>query len=180
MHARLSDSIQSTIDKIRQCREQETSENYEALDGLFRRLNIQAREAIHAALRREARQISDKLEKGRQLTLEEQETLATLIVGVARTYLDLETDYSAWKAKVERLAGEIEALEADNLNSAPELLRLQALCLQARNVLPNLTYYLRERERVERFETSMQSRLDLQSSKFLAEVLREMLQSARL
>lgn len=180
MSSRLSDPIQETIHKSRQCLEQGTSEDYETLHNLFRRLESLAREELQTKFRREARQISDKLEKGRTLSPTERETLELLMIGAARAYLALEADFDLWKAKVERLTSEVEALDANELAGEQQLLRLQALCLQGYSVLSNLTYYLRERERVDRFENSLSASLDAQSGKFLAEVLRGMMQSVRL
>ena len=58
-------------------------------------------------------------------------------------------------------------------------MRVQSVCLEAKTVLPELTNYLRERERVERFETSMRSSLGAESGQLLADVVREMMQSGR-
>ena len=175
----VSSSIQETTSKARQCLTNENSEGYEALDSLFRRLEVVAREVMQDKLRGDYQTLVEKLEKGRVLTAEEQNTLELLIIGVARTYLQIESDFPTWKAKVDRLAHELEALQASGIDSAEALLQIQGICLEAKTVLPELTNYLRERERVERFENSLRSSLGVESGQLLADVVREMLQSGR-
>ncbi len=114
-----------------------------------------AREVMQDKLRGDYQGLVEKLEKGRVLTAEDQTTLELLIIGVARTYLQMESDFPAWKTKVDRLARELEALQASSVDSAEALLHVQGICLEAKTVLPELTNYLRERERVERFENSI-------------------------
>jgi hypothetical protein len=179
MFTPVSDSIQETVARARQCLAHENSEAYEALDSLFRRLEVVAREVLQDKLRGDYQGLVEKLEKGRVLTADEQSTLELLIIGVARTYLQMEPDFPTWKIKVDGLARELEALQASGVESADALLRVQGICLEAKAVLPELTNYLRERERVERFENSMRSSLGVESGQLLADVVREMMQSGR-
>jgi len=179
MFTPVSDSIQETIARARQCLVNENSEAYEVLDSLFHRLEVVAREVLQDKLRGDYQSLVEKLEKGRGLTAEEQSTLELLIIGVARTYLTMESDFPVWKTRVDRLARELEALQASGVDSADALLRVQGICLEAKAVLPELTNYLRERERVERFESTMRSSLGVESGQLLADVVREMMQSGR-
>jgi len=180
MNNPLIDYIKATQERSRQCLEQETSENYEVLDNQFRQLGVMARELLQASLQGQYRSIADKLEKGKPLSQEERQVLETLIIGEARAYQEQEKDFTAWVDKVSDLARELNALEARGVESSQDLIQLQALALQARAVLPALTYYLRERERIQRFENSMQSELSEASGRLLADVLREMMQSGRM
>jgi hypothetical protein len=175
----VTDSINETVSRARQCLVNENSEGYEALDSLFRRLEVIAREVFQDRLRSDYQTLVEKLEKGRVLTADEQNTLELLIIGVARTYLQMESDFSAWKTKVDSLARDLEALAASGADSTDALLRVQSICLEAKTVLPELTNYLRERERIERFENSLRSSLGVESGQLLADVVREMLQSGR-
>jgi hypothetical protein len=179
MFTPVSDSINETVSRARQCLVNENSEEYEALDTLFRRLEVIAREVFQDKLRGDYQSLVEKLEKGLVLTADEQNTLELLIIGVARTYLQMESDFPTWKTKVDQLARELEALEASGFDSADALLRLQSICLEAKTVLPELTNYLRERERIERFESSMRSNLGVENGQLLADVVREMMQSGR-
>jgi hypothetical protein len=179
MFTPVSDSIQETVVRAQQCLVNENSEEYEALDSLFRRLEVVAREVFQDKLRSDYQGLVEKLEKRRVLTAEEQNTLELLIIGVARTYIKMEPDFPIWKTKVDRLARELEALQASGVDSADALLSVQGICLEAKAVLPELTNYLRERERVERFESSMRSSLGAESGQLLADVVREMMQSGR-
>jgi len=176
----LAEFMKAAQEKARQCHEQETSENYEVLDTQFRQLGMMAREIMQERLRNQYRNIADKLEDGVPLTPQEREMVDTLIVGEARSYVNQETDFESWKSKVDRLASELGVLEATGVESSQQLLELQGLALQARTALPAITYYLRERERIERFENNLQSELSASSGRLLADILREMMQSSRM
>jgi hypothetical protein len=141
---------------------------------------MMAREIMHEQLRSQYRSIADKLEDGVPLTLQERELVETLIVGEARSYVNQEADFESWKGKVDHLASQIGVLEATGVESSQQLLELQALALQARTVIPAITYYLRERERIELFEKNIQSELSASSGRLLADILREMMQSSRM
>ena len=176
----LSGNIQSLVNRVRESLAGENSENFEALDNQFRQLGVLAREVLQERIGGEYRTLIDKLEKGKPLTLPEQEALEMLIVGEARAYIQQETDYKNWLDKIDRLTRELERLEASGLNTQEELLRLQAVCQQAKTVLPGITYYLRERERTDRFDASMRDELDPSQGRFLADIVREMMQSTKM
>ena len=57
------------------------------------------------------------------------------------------------------------------------LLHLRALCLDAKGVLPDVSRYYREKERVRNFESSTSGPLDAESRQILAEILRQMMES---
>jgi len=176
----LSGNIQSLLNRAHESLKRENSEGFEALDNQFRQLGVLARETLQERLGGECRTLIDKLENGKPLTLPEQETLEMLIVGEARAFIQQESDYKNWQAKIEQLTREIEQLEASGLKTHQDLLNLQAVCSQARMILPGITYYLRERERAERFEASMRDELDASQGKFLADIIREMMQSGKM
>ena len=176
----LTNFIKATVEKSRTCAEKETSENYESLDNMIRQLGVLARELMQDQLKNAYRNIAEKLENGTPLSSAEQETLDYLIVGDARAYLAQEKDFANWKARVDSLTQEIVRLEAAGLATTQELLNLQAVCLEAKAVLPDITYYLREKERIERFETSTRTAITAESGKILAEVVEEMMQSPKM
>jgi hypothetical protein len=161
----LTNFIKATVEKSRTCAEKETSENYESLDNMLRQLGVMARELMQDQLKNAYRNIAEKLENGTPLSPSEQDTLDCLIVGDARAYLAQEQDFANWRAR---------------LSTTQELLSLQAVCLEAKAVLPDITYYLREKERIERFESSTRNALTAESGKLLAEVVEEMMQSPRM
>jgi hypothetical protein len=176
----LTNFIKATVEKSRICAEKETSENYESLDNMLRQLGVMARELMQDQLKNAYRNIAEKLENGTPLSPSEQDTLDCLIVGDARAYLAQEQDFANWRARMDRLTQEIVRLEGAGLSTTQELLSLQAVCLEAKAVLPDITYYLREKERIERFESSTRNALTAESGKLLAEVVEEMMQSPRM
>ncbi len=176
----LTNFIKATVEKSRTCAEKETSENYESLDNMLRQLGVLARELMQDQLKNAYRNIAEKLENGTSLSPSEQETLDCLIVGEARAYLEQEKDFANWKDRMDRLTQEIVRLEEGGLSTTQELLHLQAVCLEAKAVLPDIIYYLREKERIERFENSTRNALTAESGRILAEVVEEMMQSPRM
>ncbi len=137
MEAPVSIAIQEATARARQCLVNENSESYEALDSLFRRLEVIAREVLQDKLLGDSQDLVEKLEKGRVLTAEEQNTLEILIIGVARTYLQIESDFPAWKTKVDRLARELEALQASGDDSADALSRVQGSAWRQKQSCPS-------------------------------------------
>ena len=176
----ISAQISDMLQLMQQCFENETLRNYEELNRQFNQVETTARETYQAALRNDYEGLVQKLENGGSLTPAEQETLRLLIVGSADFYLQSEDDFQAWKDELQRLAQEIGAMQAAGLTTVGDLMRLQALCREAKRVLPDVLYYLREQRRVRRFETSMQEPLNPENARHLAVFLREIMSSDRM
>jgi len=150
---------------------------YRIFDQRVRELETLAREAFQAKLRGSYQAIVDKLENDQPLTAEEQELLKLLIVGEAKYYLRFENDLENWQAELKRLAEEIERLAAQGLDDIDSLLHLQAICRDAKGVLPNVIFYYREKERLARFEKAAQGQFDPEAARLLADMIKQMMSS---
>jgi hypothetical protein len=150
---------------------------YRLFDQGVRELEGLAREAFQAKLRGTYQAIVDKLENGQPLTQEEQELLKLLIVGEAKYYLRFENDLQNWQDELQRLTQEIERLAAQGLDDIDSLLHLQALCRDAKGVLPNIIFYYREKERLARFEKAAHGQLDPEAGRLLADMIKQMMSS---
>ena len=153
------------------------SQGYEKLDNAMRNLEALAREAFQEKLKTYYEPIVDKLEAGTPLTKSEYELVKLLIVGEAKYYIEHENDLENWKNETKRLLSEMQNIQADTLDDMDKLLYLRALCHDAMRVVPDLAYYHRERERVERFKQSTQNTIDTAQGKVLAGLINEMMLS---
>ncbi len=155
----------------------DNSAGYESLDRDFRRLEASAREAFQARMENLVWPIVEKLENDQSLTSAEQEMLELMIVGEAKYYVKSENDLENWKNEVERLLAEIKQLREAGLDDPDALLRLRAFCREAFRIVPDLTFFYQEKERVARFQSANKNALDRDSRRILANLVREMLTS---
>jgi hypothetical protein len=124
--------------------------------------------------------VVEKLENGDPLATAEQDMLQMLLVGEAKYYVKSEKDVQHWQQEVARLVEEIRRLGAGNLDELETLLHLQALCREAARIVPDLTFYFGEKERVQRFEEAIHSAIDRDTRRMLANLIKEMLASDKL
>ncbi len=173
----LSSYAKAAVDLADKCSQTSNVEEYERLDRHVRRLEGMAREAFQEEFKAQYEAIAGHLEEGKPLTEEEKRALELLIVGEARYYVQDEANFEAWQRELQQLTQEIKTLESQGLDQADTLLRLQALCKDLRGILPDMTMYLRERDRIQSFQRSVQTSFDPETARVLAEVVRAMLRS---
>ena len=106
--------------------------------------------------------------------------LNLLIVGEAKYYVKHENDLENWRGELARLIEEIERIEAGGANDVDRLLHIQALCRDARHILPDITFYYSEKERLARFETATSGQIDAEKGRILADVIRAMMESDKM
>jgi hypothetical protein len=143
-------------------------------------LDSLCREAFQETLHDLYLTIAEKLEKGTEaLSPREREAVELLFTGEAKYYLKTENSYDDWVAELERLIRELEATRAGGLGSIADLMHVQALCRDALHVLPELSYYLREKERVALFRQNLDGELTRESGRMLARMIRDLMSSPR-
>ena len=155
----------------------DNSQNFEIFALQVSELESMTREAFQAKYNNAYKDIIGKLEKGINLSSEELEILKLLVIGDAEYYTKYENDLQNWQNELTRLVSEIEKLESSDLDNVDNLLHMQALCRDARGVLPEITFYYREKERIKRFETAASGPVDAESKKIMADVIRSMVSS---
>ncbi len=175
----LSAQISKTVEVAKRCFETESVTDYEELDRRVVELEGTAREVFQGKLRVQYLSIAEKLDRGAEITAQERQALELLIIGEAKHYLKYENDFENWKRELKRLAEEIEKVQARGSESIEEVMHLQALCREAKGVLPDITFYLREKERIVRFEDTMRETLDPEARRFLAEIIKGMMESSK-
>jgi len=167
-------TIKAALDQAARCVASETSENYDALDALAQTLDGQAREALQSKL--DLASLLPKLKQEKPLTPDDLKTLELLIVGDSESFVKYESDLPHWKAEVQRLVNELNGVASSSAD-VDGLLHVRAVCQEMRRVIPDVVYYLDDKERIERFRNATAGPLDAESYRVLAEIVTAMISS---
>ncbi len=173
--ASLSDKIDNLLELAERCFSAGAVGDYENLDLRLRGVEAAAREALHAELQDDYRTVVKKLENGDPLTPADREIIELIVIGDAKYYIQYENDYNHWVTELQRLMAELKQVQTSGLADRDALLRIQAYCRDGRGVLPDLTFYLREKERIERFCANKLDELDPELRQALADILKELM-----
>ena len=179
MDTELFSQIEETLMAADRCTDQALAQDYETLDVQVRQLEATAREAFQEHLKKQYWTIAEKLEAGTPLNQEEHEALELLIVGEAEYFLAEEEHFEDWRDALRELMAEIEDVGETGIDTIDDLMYLQAICLDASKVLPEITFYLRQKERIRRFKEGTRE-IDREAGKLLASTIREMMASDRM
>ncbi|MGH6689383.1 MAG: hypothetical protein ACREMQ_20825 [Longimicrobiales bacterium] len=175
----LAEAVERTARTAEQSLEADSLVGYEELDVRVRELEGLAREMFQDAHRRLYEQIAEKLDHGARLSVMEHGALELLIVGEAKYYVEAENNFTEWKSELKRLIDELQKTLGRSTTEAERLLHLQALCNDAKGVLPDITFYLRQRERIEQFRQATGGEIAAHDARFLAGIIRQMVSSDR-
>jgi hypothetical protein len=118
------------------------------------------------------------LKQSKPLGPAELKTLELLIVGDAEYFLKYEADLDRWKGEVNQLIAEIAKLQSSQLD-VDGLMHLRTLCQELRRVLPNIVYYLDQKERTSKFHEATSGSIDAEGYRVLAEMVTAMISSDR-
>jgi hypothetical protein len=175
----LADAVEQTARTAERTLEADSLVGYEELDMRVRELEALAREQFQDAHRRLYELIAEKLDAGAPLSVMEHGALELLIVGEAKYYVEGESHFAEWKSELKRLIEELRKTLARSTTEAEKLLHLQALCNDAKGVLPDITFYLRQRERIDQFRQATSGEISAHDARFLAGIIRHMISSDR-
>ena len=167
-------TIKAALDQAARCAAAETSENYDELDALTQTLDEQSREALQSRL--DLASLLPKLKQQKPLTPDDLKTLELLIVGDSESFLKYESDLPHWKAEVQRLVNELSGMASSSAD-VDGLLHVRAVCQELRRVIPDVVYYLDDKERVERFRNATGGPIDAEGYRVLAEIVIGMISS---
>ena len=151
--------------------------DYEQLNAHVIELEEMSREAIQAQLRAECEKILDQLDKGEPLTPQQLSTVRVFVVGESEAYVKSEKEADTWRAEIKRRFGELEQLSAGAIDNVDSLLQVRAVCLEAIRVIPDLTFYLEQKERIQKFDAATSKPLEAETAKVLRYILQSMLNS---
>ena len=179
MDTELFSQIEETLLAADRCTDQALAQDYEQLNAEVRQLEATAREAFQEHLKNRYWKIAEKLEADTPLSEKEHEALELLIVGAAEYFLAEEEHFEDWRDALRDLMAEIEEVGETGIDTIDDLMYLQAICLDASKVLPEITFYLRQKERIQRFKEGTRE-IDREAGKILAGTIREMMESDRM
>lgn len=172
--SQVTTSISAAIDQANRCIATETSDGYDELGALVDTLEGLAHQAVKSQL--DIASLLPKLKESKPLGPAELKTLELLIVGDAEYFLKYEADLDRWKEEVKQLIAEIAKLRSSQLD-VEGLMHLRALCQELRRVLPNIVYYLDQKERTSKFHEATKGAIDAEGYRVLADMVTAMISS---
>jgi hypothetical protein len=175
--AMLQDKLAQTVELGGPALANPQVDGVERLDQKLRTLDSLCRETFQETLHDAFDLIADKLEKGEALTSGEHKALVLLFTGEAEYYLKSENNFNDWIEELNRLVGELGRRSEAGLDSLADLMHVQALCRDAMHVMPELIYYLREKQRIEQFRENLTGEISPEAGRLLARMIRDLMAS---
>jgi len=180
----LADKITTTtaqvINQGSQSLQTDSSEAFEHLYLQIHELEKQARETFQYQFRRDYLVVVGKLRNGDRLDEHDKQLIAQLLIADAKSYVKYAGDYETWKDQIDHLLGELKSVQDQGVRTTDDLLHIQALCRDLKAVLPDITFYLRERERIQGYEQNDLNNLSPELKSILAEIVKNMMESDKM
>jgi len=170
-------TIKRALDQAGRCAAGETSDAYDGLGAELETLEEEAHQAVKSQL--DIASLLPKLKEQKPLGPAELETLEMLIVGDAEYFVKYEADLDRWKEESNQLIAEIAKLQSSQLD-VDGLMHLRTLCQELRRVLPNIVYYLDQKERAAKFQDATKGTIDAEGYRVLTQMVTAMISSDRL
>ena len=180
MSNKINEKTSIILQQGKRSRDHDTSEAYEPLYTIINDLEHLARESFQQQYRNEYQAVIEKLENGERLSDEDKQLLAELVIADAKSYVKREKEFETWKNQIDRLLSELRSYQSKGVHTTDDLLHIQSICRDLRSVLPDITFYLRERERIQSYERNDIQSLSPELKKMLAEVIEAMMKSDRI
>ncbi len=180
MTSKISIATSQVVEQGSQSLQTDRSESFERLYLRVHALEQQARETFQHQFRREYQAVIEKLQNGERLDEADKHLVAQLLVADAKSYVKHAADYEAWKDQVDRMLADLKRVQDKGLQTTDDLLHIQALCRDLRAVLPDITFYLRERERIQGYEQNDLNALPPELKNILADVVKSMMESDKM
>lgn len=158
----------------------DTADTYERLYLHIHELEGMARETFQYQFRRDYEAVVEKLKNDERLSENDKNLIAELLISDAKSYVKHAGDFETWKDQIDRMLAELKVIQDKGIRTTDDLLHIQALCRDLRGVLPDITFYLRERERIQGYEQNDLNALPPELKKILAEVVKEIMESDKM
>jgi signal transduction histidine kinase len=180
MQTATTTNLPETVDIINQAAEyavtHESVEAFEAFEKQLNELQTLVRELQQAMWKTEARAVIKHLEANEPLTTTDTEVIRTFLISDAEHYLAHENNYEEWLGELRRLMADIARRAGDvKRNTVGDL---RGVLKDATRLVPAIRNYLEEKQRVERFQTAMQT-VDDTYRNLLIKILAEQLESPK-
>ncbi len=170
LHARLADVYAGAAAR---------SGCYAELVSLFEGCEAYLREYFQEVTKPQMTRVVERLQAGKDPSDEELEILRQWIIGDTVNYVRGEQQYADWLAELRRIMAALEAevaaasgLEGDATASAlTTIARCRGLLMDGARLLPNIVFYLRQKERLRAFEKAVSGPLQAQDRALLLELI---------
>ena len=165
------------ISRIMEASSQSSADDLDRAGAALALAKDQVREAIQDLTGPQMEAIIKKLEEGELLTPEEKDCVRSWIIGDAESYTRVENHLQAWLKEFKALKSAVQGYEGQEV-TLQNLLNLHAVLEDAIRVAANIEGFLEKKERIERFERSMQN-LEHENTRFIISILKGQLQSEK-
>jgi hypothetical protein len=149
--------------------------SYQRLGAIFSDAEIQLREYIQEITKNEINRITQKLERGGEISTEELKFIKLWIVGDAEYYVKMENNFNDWLLEIKRIVNESTKIK----ESEPDfetVSHLRAILEDGKRVIYDIAFYLEKKERIANFEESTLE-IDSEERDLLIKLLRNKLTS---
>ena len=167
--------IPQGISRIMDVSERSSADELDRAGAALALAKDQVREALQDLTGPQMEAIIKKLEEGELLSPEEKEYVRSWIIGDAESYTRVENHLQAWLQEFKALKSAVQDYEGQEV-TLQNLLNLHAILEDAIRVAANIEGFLEKKERIERFERSMQN-LEHEDTRFIVSILKGQLQS---
>ena len=172
------ESISALASSMAQAAQSGRAEDFDALAVVLADARQAVRENLQQLTAGSVMEVVAKLEKNEPLTPEEKNAVRLWIIGDAESYARAENNYREWLEEFRRLTETVR--QHAGTAATPEVLASLVGILEDLNrLVPDLTHYLENKERIARFEAAI-GNLSPADGQIIASILKGMLTSDRM
>jgi hypothetical protein len=176
----MPDPLQEIIEEltyaIERTHKNQTTANYQLVQMKLSELSGALREMHQAMTQKKMKEIIKKLDKHAPLNQEEVRLIRDWIVGDAVSYTENERNFNAWLSLFDRLTKEVNVLYDERI-TPEKVLQVGALTQIAQKLVPNIIYYIGEKERIDRFDRAVSDGIDSYEAKAYKDILMAKMES---
>jgi hypothetical protein len=170
----MSDPLQEIIEELKfsieRTNKNQSTANYQLVQMKLSELGGALREMHQAMTNKKMNAIIKKLDAHAPLDRDEVNLIREWIVGDAVNYLENERNFNAWLSLFSVLTKEVDSIYEGPV-TPEKIMKIGALTQIAQKLIPNILYYIGEKERVERFDRAVSDGIDSVEAKAYKEIL---------
>jgi hypothetical protein len=170
------DFLKGISQTLQQALQSNSPDTYARANAELAQMKSRIRERFQELTAGDIQGIIAKLESNEPLTPAEKHYVRNWMVGDAESYTRLENNFKDWTKELTRLTEVLKSYEAKD-ETVPDLLNVHGLLWDAMRVAADISYYLDEKARIERFEQAIQA-LNQADAELVARLLRAKLEGS--
>lgn len=172
------DLLKGLSQTLQQAVQSSSPDNFAKASSELVQMQNRVRERFQELTAGEINSIIDKLEGNEPLSQAEKDFVRTWMVGDAESYTRLENNFKDWNAEFSRLAAVLKSYEPKE-ETVPHLLNVHGILGDAMRVAADISHYLEEKSRLERFEVAMKT-MSREDAALMARLLRSQLETGEM